>query len=154
MNLMEHVDLMREGTKHYKLIVLNQNSLKCMNECNSFNDSNIKKININQVLVDILKGKSDEEKSHEVWDITKEYLNSFKEDILMVYNVDYMFSPELGNLDVINNFKYYSRCEKIIFLIIDAKLIGNNLIYSEEGWDDYKKMDISEVQLVGWGNED
>lgn len=154
MNLVENVNLMKEGTKHYKLIVSNQNSLKCVNECKSFNNSNIKKIKISQILIDILKDKSDEEKSHEAWDITKEYLNSFEEDILVIYNTDYMFSPELGNLDVINNFKYYSRCEKIIVLFIDAKLLGDNLIYSEEGLEDYKKMDISEVQLVGWKNED
>ena len=61
-----------------------------------------------------------------------------------------MFSEELGNLDVISNFKYYSRNGNIIVLFINGKLIDNHLIYSEEGYSDYRSMDVSEVNLVGW----
>ena len=28
--------------------------------------------------------------------------------------------------------------------------MDNHLIYSEEGYPDYKSMDVSEVNLVGW----
>ena len=50
-----------------------------------------------------------EEKEHETWDLIKNYLNSLNFNILVLHNVEYMFSEELGNLDVISNFKYYSR---------------------------------------------
>lgn len=61
-----------------------------------------------------------------------------------------MFSPELSNLDVISIFKYYSRYGHIIVLFINARLMDNHLIYSEEGYPDYKSMDVSEVNIVGW----
>ena len=86
----------------------------------------------------------------ETWELIKSYLDSLDFKILVLHDIEYMFSEELGNLDVIYNFKYYSRNGHIIVLFINAKLIGTNLIYSEEGCPDYRNMDVSEVDLVGW----
>ena len=46
----------------------------------------------------LLDGKTKEEKEHETWDLIKNYLDSLNFNILVLHNVEYMFSKELGNL--------------------------------------------------------
>ncbi|WP_295617628.1 BREX-3 system P-loop-containing protein BrxF [uncultured Methanobrevibacter sp.] len=151
MNLKEAIEDLQTGTKHYKLIVLNKESKDCINECKSLDFDGVVKVDINRVLNEkLLDGKTKEEKEHETWDLIKNYLDSLNFNILFLHNVEYMFSKELGNLDVISNFKYYSRNGHIIVLFVNGKLIDNHLIYSEEGYPDYRSMDVSEVNLVGW----
>lgn len=151
MKLKKAIDDLQIGTKHYKLIVLNQESKDCINECKSLDFDGVVKVDINRLLTEkLLDGKTKEEKEHETWDFIKSYLDSLDFKILVLHDVNYMFSEELGNLDVISNFKYYSRNGNIIVLFINGKLIGNHLIYSEEGYSDYRSMDVSEVNLVGW----
>ena len=151
MNLKEAIEDLQNGTKHYKLIVVNQESKDCINECKSLDLDDVVKVNITQLLTEeLLVNKSQEEKEHETWDFIKNYLDSIDFKILILHDVDYMFSPDLGNLNVINTFKYYSRNGHIIVLFINGKLIDNHLIYSEEGYPDYRNMDVSEVTVVGW----
>lgn len=151
MNLKEAIEDLQTGTKHYKLIVLNKESKDCINECKSLDFDGVVKVDINRVLNEkLLDGKTKEEKEHETWDLIKNYLDFLNFNILVLHNVEYMFSKELGNLDVISNFKYYSRNGHIIVLFVNGKLIDNHLIYSEEGYPDYRSMDVSEVNLVGW----
>lgn len=151
MNFKETIEYLKKGTKHYNLIVVNQESKKCINECRSIKSKDITKINLNQKLLnDLLIGKSQEEKEYETWDYVKSFLKQNNSKIIILYDVEYLFSPELGNLDVINNLKYYSRNGQIVILFIKGKIIDNHLIYSEEGYADYRNMDISEVNIVGW----
>lgn len=151
MNLKKAIGDLQTGTKHYKLIVLNQESKDCINECKSLDFDGVVKVDINRLLTEeLLDGKTKEEKEHETWDFIKSYLDNLNFKILVLHDVDYMFSEELGNLDVISNFKYYSRNGHIIVLFINGKLIDNHIIYSEEGYPDYRSMDVSEVNLVGW----
>lgn len=151
MNLKEAIEDLQTGTKHYKLIVVNQESVDCINECKSLIFDDMVKINISEKLAgEILLDKTKEEKEFESWDLIKDYLRTFNSKLFILHDVEYMFSPELGNLDVINNFKYYSRNGHIIVIFIKGKLIDNHLIYSEEGNPDYRDMDVSEVTVVGW----
>ena len=153
MNLKEAIKDLQTGTKHYKLIVVNQNSKDCIDECKSLDFMSIKKVNITKLLTeDLLVEKTQEEKEHETKEYLTDYLDSLDFEILVLHSVDYMFSPELSNLDVISIFKYYSRYGHIIVLFINAKLRNNNLIYSEEGYPDYRSMDVSQVNVVGWDN--
>jgi hypothetical protein len=150
-NLKEAIEDLQTGTKHYKLIVVNQESIDCINECKSLIFDDMVKINISEKLAgEILLDKTKEEKEFESWDLIKDYLRTFNSKLFILHDVEYMFSPELGNLDVINNFKYYSRNGHIIVIFIKGKLIDNHLIYSEEGNPDYRDMDVSEVTVVGW----
>lgn len=151
MNLTEAIKDLQTGTKHYKLIVANQDSIDCINECKSLIFDDMVKLNISEKLAgEILLDKTKEEKEFESWDLIKDYLRTFNSRLFILYDVEYMFSPDLGNLDVINNFKYYSRNGHIIVLFIKGKLIDNHLIYSEEGKPDYRDMDVSEVVVMGW----
>lgn|GEM_PF-608429 len=151
MNLKKAIEDLQIGTKHYKLIVLNQESKDCINECKSLDFDGVVKVDITRLLTEeLLDGKTKEEKEYETWEFIKSYLDNLNFKILVLHDVDYMFSEELGNLDVISNFKYYSRNGHIIVLFINGKLIDNHIIYSEEGYPDYRSMDVSEVNLVGW----
>lgn len=151
MNLKEAINEMKRGTKHYKLIVVNQEDKNSINECESLDNEGILRIDVTKTLTEeILVGKDPEDIEFDTWDYIKDYLHSLNFNILILNNVDYMFSPDLGNLDAISNFKYYSRNGHIIVLFIKGKLIGNYLFYSKEGYPDYKRMDVSEVLVVGW----
>lgn len=151
MNLNNSIEDLMKGTKHYKLIIVNENAVNYVNECKKLESSDIKKINVSSILSQLLLDKSIKEKENEAWDILETYLNNLNRNILILYNVDYMFSPDLCNFDVVNTFKYYSRNGKIVVLFINGKLFNDRLIYSEEGMDDYKNMDVSEVTYkLGW----
>ena len=151
MNLKEAIEDLKTGTKHYKLLVLNQESKEYINECKSLDFEGIVKIDVTKLLIEeLLDNKTKEEKEHETWDFIKSYLDSLDFKILVLHNVDYMFSEELGNHDVIYDFKYYSRNGHVIVLFINGKLSNNHIIYSEEGNSDYKNMDVSEVTVMGW----
>ena len=151
MNLKEAIEDLQTGTKHYKLIVLNQESKNCINQCKSLDFDGVVKVDINRLLTDDqFDEKPADEKEHESWDYIKEYLDSLNFKILILHDVEYMFSEELGSLDAISNFKYYSRNGHIIVLFVKGKLIDNRLIYSEEGYPDYKSMDVSEINVMGW----
>ena len=151
MNLTEAIEDLQTGTKHFKLLVINQDSNELVDECKSLDFDDMVKLNVTKLLTEnLLVDKTQEEKEYETWNYIEEYLDSRDFKILVLHDVDYMFSPELGNLDVISNLKYYSRYGHIIILFIKAKLRDNHLIYSEEGYSDYRDMDISEVNVMGW----
>jgi len=115
----------------------------------------IELIDLSLKLADLLSGLTDDEKGHEAWDKLSNDLKKLGRDVLALYNVDYMFSPEVGNLDPIENFNYYSRGNQMIILFIRAKKDVNHLIYSEEGLPDYNRMDTRKNQYVlGWEDED
>lgn len=138
-------------THRNKVIIINeQNSKKYKEFCNQ---NNIELVDLSLKLSQLLSPLSKEEKEQEAWDILKEWLKSLKDkEIIAINNIDYMFSPEVGNLDPIKNFNYYSRhTPQIIILFIDAKKRGNMLFYSKEGKPDYNEMGISMNEFVlGW----
>lgn len=151
MNLKEAIEELQTGTRHYKLIVLNQESKDCVNQCKTLDFDGVVRVDVTKVLTEeLLVDKTQEEKEHEAKEYIIDYLDSLDFEILVLHSVDYMFSPELSNLDVISIFKYYSRYGHIIVLFINARLMDNHLIYSEEGYPDYKSMDVYEVNIVGW----
>lgn len=151
MNLKDAINYMKEGVKRYRVIIINQdNSAKYYDECKELN---IKPINLSLKLSELLSGLSEEEKAQEARDILENYLESLSDDIIALDNVDYIFSPEVGNLNPVHNLNYYSRNNQIIILFLKARKIGDELIYSEEGLPDNNRMDISENKCVlGWDN--
>lgn len=139
-----------------RVIIINQKYVDKYR--NYFHNNNIELINLSLTLSGLLTNLEKEEREHEAWDILKGWMDSQEEysgDILAFYDIDYMFSPEVGNLDPIKNFNYYSRDKQIIILFINARKVGNLLIYSSEGSPDYNEMDISMNDFVlGWETED
>lgn len=142
-------------THRNKVIVINEkNSKKYKDFCK---ENNIEIIDFSLKLSELLYPLSKEEREHEAWDVIKKWLNTFDNstNIIALDNIDYIFSPEIGNLDPIKNFNYCSRyISQIIILFIDAKKRGNLLIYSKEGTPDHNEMEISTNEFVlGWEDE-
>lgn len=153
MNLKDAVNHMKKGVKRNRVIIINQdNSAKFHDECRNLN---IKPINLSLKLSELLSDLSQEEKENEAWDILKNYLESLSDEIIALDNLDYIFSPEVGNLNPVENLNYYSRNNQLIIIFLKARRIANDLIYSEEGLPDYNRMDISQNNFVlGWDHED
>ena len=151
MKLKDAIKKSQEGTKRYKVILVNQNKEEYFQESK---DLNLKLININKELSELLSDCSSSQKKNESWEILKTYLENLDDDVLAIYNVDYLFSPELGCLNPVHNFNYYSRDKQVIVLFLNARKFGDKLIYSEEGNPDFNTMDISENEFVlGWNDE-
>ena len=132
-----------------KVIIINeQNSQEDKEYCL---ENNIELIDLSLKLSELLSPLSKEGREQEAWDILKEWLESLKFKEVCSNNIDYMFSPEVGNLDPISNFNYYSRRTlKSLYFSLMLKR-GNMLFYSEEGKPDYNEMEISMNEFVlGW----
>lgn len=152
MNLEDAIKDMQTGVKRYKVIIVNQKSNKYLKE---IEELKIKTINLDFELSQIVKDLSPEEKSNESWDLLKNYFSNLNDKILAISNIDYIFSPEVGRLNPVHNFNYFSRDHQIFILVLNARRRGNNLIYSNEGMPDYIEMDISENEYVlGWDDDD
>lgn len=151
-NLREILKAVGDPGKRYKVIIINEKNSKTYRKyCQ---DNSIKTVDLSLKLSELISELTAEEKEQEAWDIFKEWMENEEYPVLAFYNMDYMFSPEVGNLDPIKNFNYYSRDKQTIILFINARKRGNSLLYSEEGLPDYNDMDISENDFVlGWENE-
>lgn len=150
---MQNMEEILEKVKDHrnKVIIINEkNSDEYKEYCNNHN---IEIFDLSLILSQLLNHLSKEEKEQEAWDILKEWLYSLKsKEIIALNNIEYMFSPEVGNLDPIWNLNYYSRTTpQIIILFINAEKRGNMLYYSKEGRPDYNEMEISMNEFVlGW----
>lgn len=74
----------------------------------------------------------------------KKWLYKLKGDKFLFDNIDVLFSPELGKIDPIRMFKYFSRdCKSV--LLFPGRIKGRQAEYSLEGKPDHMVMDVSEV---------
>lgn len=146
-NLREMLD--RVNKQRNRVIIFHE---RCLNQLKAeLKDNEIELIDISLNLAKLLSSSTEEEKSQEAWDILSNWLETQDRKVLALFNIDYMFSPELGTLDPIHNFNYYSRDKQIIILFIRANRDLNHLEYSKEGKPDYNRMDISKNEYVlGW----
>ena len=136
--------------QYYRLILVNDNDSEKYKLCCKEHD--IPVINLSAKFSELLEGLSEDERAMEAWDKLKAWMISLEKPILAFDEVDYLFSPEVGILDPIKNFCYYSRNRQVIILFMRAKKKNNLLTYSEEGNEDYMAMDVSLIEgfLIGW----
>ena len=74
----------------------------------------------------------------------KKWLYNLKKDKFLFDNIDVLFSPELGKIDPIRMFKYFSRDRRSV-LFFPGRIRGRRAEYSLEGKPDHMVMDVSEV---------
>lgn len=146
-NMLERLDKQRN-----RVIIFNE---RCLEQFKlNIENNGIKLTDLSFKLAELLSLYTNEKKSHESWDTFVDWMESQNDNVLAFYNIDYIFSPEVGNLDPIENFNYYSRSKQRIILFIRAKRYSNYLEYSEEGKSDHHRMDISKNEyVIGWENE-
>ena len=148
MKLKEMVQDLKENSKRNRVIIINKKSSEYLKE---FKKLNIKPIDLSLELSKLVRGLSDDEKKHEGVDKLNEFLENIERDVIALDNVQYVFSEELGNINIISNLNYFTRERKVVILFFDGKNIDNKLIYSSEDKNDYKAMDISQnAYVLGW----
>ncbi len=74
----------------------------------------------------------------------EKWLSSLPGDKFVFHRVDMLFSPELGKVDPIRTFKYFSRGRRSV-LLFPGRIKGQRAEYSIEGKPDHMVMDVSEV---------
>jgi hypothetical protein len=74
----------------------------------------------------------------------KAWLNNLQGDKFLFANIGILFSPELGKIDPIRLFKYFSRGRQSV-LLFPGRISGQKAEFSQEGKPDYMTMDVSEV---------
>ena len=74
----------------------------------------------------------------------KNWLYNLKKDKFLFDHIDVLFSPDLGKIDPIRMFKYFSRDHRSV-LFFPGRIRGRQAEYSLEGKPDHMIMDISEV---------
>lgn len=74
----------------------------------------------------------------------EKWLCNLKGDKFIFDNVDMLFCPELGKIDPIRMFKYFSRDHRSV-LFFSGRIRGPRAEYSLEGKPEHSVMDVSEV---------
>jgi len=136
--------------QYHRVIIINEENAESYKKfCK---DNKIQVLNLSTKLSELVANLSADEKPMEAWDKLKEWMSSLKDTILAFDNIDYLFSPEVGIIDPIKNFNYYSRDKQVIIVFIKARKRNNLLIYSEEGNEDYSELDITNNEgfVLGW----
>lgn len=152
MKLRDIIQFLKQNLKRNRVIIINTNDIELQKE---FENINIEKIDLSTTLSKLVNGLPENEKKQEGFDILKKFLENYDGDVIALDNIHFVFSHEVGNLDIINILNYFTRGdERVIILFFNGKKRGNRLIYSKEGQMDYKSMDISQNQFVlGWDDE-
>lgn len=142
------IEYYKNGVNRNKVIIINKN---CKEYQKEVKDLNIQLIDISYEIANLLEDFSKRKKRNETKEVLEKFLDSFNDEILSLYDVDYLFSPDVGTLNIVAILNYYTRENKIIILFLDVKRIDNKLIFSEEGRPDYCEMDISQnLFVLGW----
>lgn len=67
-------------------------------------------------------------------------------DKIFLKNANILYSKELSSPQPFHTFKYLTRSDREVILILDARMSGTNkAVYSTPDKDDYATIDISEV---------
>ena len=82
----------------------------------------------------------------EVEKVTKSIFSGINSNKLIVTDIDILFNP-LYKLDVIKLFMQLSANKKVI-VQWPGKLDSNNLVYSEPKYEDYKKYEIKNYNII------
>lgn len=80
-------------------------------------------------------------------DIIKEIFDELNEKILLVDNIELLFSKEVAALNPVEVFKNLAR-DKIIILSLPGKIKGDKIQYSTMDRTDYKLMDVSGLTVI------
>lgn len=108
--------------------------------------SSVKLISVNKLIADkLLELSTNEQRSLNMCEIVFNIINNLPED-LVIKDFDVLFNPQY-NIDVLSIFtsirKYRNFC-----LFWSGELFDNKLIYSENGYEDYKFFDINKYDIT------
>ncbi len=135
--------LEQNRTNHYKMLVIVDNNKQHDKIVNVLRNKGWSDYNIEDHILQLLADIPEEKRKLRIGTKIKEWFNSLPDQVIL-FNTNILYSPELGKLNPIGAFKYKAR-DKEIIIIIEGRISGNKVIYSEYGRPDYTEMDVSEL---------
>lgn len=135
--------LEQNRTNHYKMLVIVDNNKQYEKIVNVLRKKGWRDYNIEDHILQLLVDIPEEKRKLRIGTKIKEWFNSLPDHVIL-FNTNILYSPELGKLNPIGAFKDKAR-DKEIIIIIEGRISGNKVIYSEYGRPDYTEMDVSEL---------
>lgn len=80
-------------------------------------------------------------------DVIKEIFDDLNDKIILVDNIELLFSKEVASLNPVEVFKNLAR-DKLIIMSLPGKLKGDKIEYSTLDRIDYKLMDVSGLTVI------
>jgi chromosomal replication initiation ATPase DnaA len=134
---------------HFKLIIISGgfNTGKTQLLKKVSDEFNYLYLNLNLILSKkLLQIKEDSYITHSQ-DVIKEIFDEINERILLIDNIELLFSKEVASLNPVEVFKNLAR-DKIIVLSLPGKFKGDKIEYSTMDRNDYKSMDVSGLTVI------
>ena len=135
--------LEQNRTNHYKMLVIVDNNHQHEKIINALSDQGWSSYDVNENIIKILENIPEEKVKVRIGSKIKEWVNNLPDKVIL-YNMNILYSPELGKLNPMGAFKYRSRDRECV-AIVEGSVYGNRIQYSEYGKDDHVEMDVSEL---------
>ena len=129
---------------HFKLLIVPESAINKEKMIAFLKTKEWQEFNVTKEFLDILKDIPKEKMRLRGSIELEKWLQNLKGDKFIFYNIDMLFSPELGKIDPIRLFKYFSRNHRSV-LFFPGRIRGSRAEYSLEGKPDHMVMDVSEV---------
>lgn len=135
--------LEQNRTNHYKMLVIVDNNHQHEKIINALSDQGWSSYDVNENIIKILENIPEEKVKVRIGSKIKEWVNNLPDKVIL-YNMNILYSPELGKINPIGAFKYRSRDRECV-AIVEGSVSENRIQYSEYGKDDHVEMDVSEL---------
>ena len=135
--------LEQSRTNHYKTLVIVDNNKQQDRIINALKELDWAAFDVTDKVLEMIKGIPEGKVKLRIGDLLKKWFTNLP-DKLILYNTTILYSPELGRLNPVGAFKYKSRTKETI-LIMEGRVSGDRIQYSDYGKEDYSEMDVSEL---------
>lgn len=138
--------LEQNRTNYYKMLVIVDNNQQHENIINALKDKGWTSYDVNENILRIVESIPENKVKIRIGDEIKKWVNSFPDKVIL-YNTNILYSPEFGKLNPVGAFKYRSR-DKECIVILERKVSGSRIQYSEYRKENHVEMDLSELISV------
>jgi hypothetical protein len=135
--------LEQNRTNHYKMLVIIDNNKQFEKVSAILKSKGWSTYDVTENILRLMADIPEEKRKLRIGAKIKEWINSLPDQIVLV-NANILYSPELGKLNPVGAFKYKAR-DKEIIVILEGRISGNKIIYSEYNRPDFTEMDVSEL---------
>lgn len=144
---MHNIDSLIEATSksHFKLLVLiGDNEIRKKEIISYLKSDNWEKYDIEDAVLNLTEDIPKNKIYLRIGRRIKDWANTLEEKVIF-HNANILFSPELRQIKPNHLFSYIMRGNRQGVLFLDARLKGDQAIYSTPDKDDFCKMDLNQV---------
>ena len=135
--------LEQSRTNHYKTLVIVDNNKQQDRIINALKELDWAAFDVTDKVLEMIEGIPEGKVKLRIGDLLKKWFTNFPDKVIL-YNTTILYSPNLGRLNPVGAFKYKSRTKETI-LIMEGRVSGDRIQYSDYGKEDYSEMDVSEL---------